>query len=108
MEQCWDANPSQRPNSCILYNKINEIYLQFQNLSNDSNESNEKNIFSIIEVADYLQVKFINLKIFLNYRYYINLIILSFSLVDDFNNSSNKKIILKTSNNFLKLNNLNL
>ena len=82
MEQCWDANPSQRPNSCILYNKINEIYLQFQNLSNDSNESNEKNIFSIIEVADYLQVKFINLKIFLNQEMQqkVNLIIYFFDL----------------------------
>ncbi len=42
MEQCWNANPSQRPNIRMLYNKI------YQNLLNDSNESNEnKNIFSI-------------------------------------------------------------
>ncbi|PKC62395.1 kinase-like protein, partial [Rhizophagus irregularis] len=37
MKQCWDADPSKRPdNSYTLYNKVHEINLFYQNKSNES------------------------------------------------------------------------
>ena len=36
MEQCWNADPSKRPDAYTLWKKINEINLSYQNLPNES------------------------------------------------------------------------
>ncbi|EXX51651.1 Ipl1p [Rhizophagus irregularis DAOM 197198w] len=48
MKQCWDADPSKRPYSNTLWNKIHEINLFYQNESNESlTQSEESNNFEI-------------------------------------------------------------
>ncbi|RGB39627.1 kinase-like domain-containing protein [Rhizophagus diaphanus] len=43
MEQCWDADPSKRPNIGILVDKIGEIHLLYQNKPNELFQSKAKN-----------------------------------------------------------------
>ena len=33
MKQCWDADPSKRPDSRTLWKKIGEINIQYQNIN---------------------------------------------------------------------------
>ncbi|RGB32316.1 kinase-like domain-containing protein [Rhizophagus diaphanus] len=40
MKQCWDADPSKRPNSNTLWKKIRDISLFYQSQSNDQLEEN--------------------------------------------------------------------
>ncbi|RGB29070.1 kinase-like domain-containing protein [Rhizophagus diaphanus] len=48
MKQCWDADPSKRPDMGVLRNKIREINLFYQNKSNESlTQSEESNNFEI-------------------------------------------------------------
>ena len=35
MKECWDADPLKRPNILTLWNKINDINLQYQNMSDE-------------------------------------------------------------------------
>ncbi|GES77798.1 kinase-like domain-containing protein [Rhizophagus clarus] len=44
MKQCWDADPSNRPNIETLRNKIRELNLFYQNKSNDQTEENNNNL----------------------------------------------------------------
>ncbi|GBC17264.2 uncharacterized protein OCT59_026159 [Rhizophagus irregularis] len=43
MEQCWDADPSKRPDVDILVDKIREIHLSYQNKPNELFQSKAKN-----------------------------------------------------------------
>ncbi|EXX57923.1 Skm1p [Rhizophagus irregularis DAOM 197198w] len=43
MEQCWDADPSKRPDIDKLYEKIREIHLSYQNKPNELFQSKAKN-----------------------------------------------------------------
>jgi hypothetical protein len=48
MNQCWDADPSKRPDIVLLLIKMREINLFYQNESNKSlTESEENNTFEI-------------------------------------------------------------
>ncbi|GET01360.1 kinase-like domain-containing protein [Rhizophagus clarus] len=44
MEQCWDADPSKRPDIVTLTKKIREINLYYQSIPNESIQSNSLNI----------------------------------------------------------------
>ncbi|CAB5342436.1 unnamed protein product [Rhizophagus irregularis] len=44
MEQCWDADPSKRPDIDILVKKISEIHLSYQNKPNELFQSKAKKI----------------------------------------------------------------
>ncbi|EXX68500.1 Sps1p [Rhizophagus irregularis DAOM 197198w] len=43
MKQCWDADPSKRPDSYTLQNKMNDINLFYQSKSNESLTQPEEN-----------------------------------------------------------------
>ncbi|EXX62739.1 polo kinase CDC5 [Rhizophagus irregularis DAOM 197198w] len=43
MKQCWDADPSKRPDIITLYDKIKEINLFYQSKSNESSTQLEEN-----------------------------------------------------------------
>ncbi|PKY51372.1 kinase-like protein [Rhizophagus irregularis] len=48
MKECWDADPSKRPDSNTLWNKIHKINLFYQNESNESlTQPEESNNFEI-------------------------------------------------------------
>ncbi|PKY23737.1 hypothetical protein RhiirB3_506791, partial [Rhizophagus irregularis] len=71
MIQCWDANPLNRPDIETLRKRIRELNFYYQNKSNELltklEEDNNLEIGDLeYYIADYLRVKFINLKIFLN------------------------------------------
>ncbi len=45
MEQCWDANPTKRPNISILENKMRSIYRSYC-----QNDNNEQRLFNITNI----------------------------------------------------------
>ena len=45
MEQCWDANPTKRPNISILKNKMRSIYRSYC-----QNDNNEQRLFNITNI----------------------------------------------------------
>ncbi|PKK72507.1 hypothetical protein RhiirC2_379281 [Rhizophagus irregularis] len=45
MKQCWDADPSKRPDICILRKKIREINLFYQTKSSELSQLEENNNF---------------------------------------------------------------
>jgi len=47
MEQCWDADPSKRPNSSTLLDKINEINTSYYQNENEEQTNNNININNI-------------------------------------------------------------
>ncbi|PKY32748.1 hypothetical protein RhiirB3_375219, partial [Rhizophagus irregularis] len=49
MKQCWDADPSKRPDIVTLDNKISEINLSYQSKSNESLTQPEENNNSEME-----------------------------------------------------------
>ncbi|CAB4441449.1 unnamed protein product [Rhizophagus irregularis] len=44
MKECWDADPLKRPNILTLWNKINDINLQYQNMSDELFKSEMDNL----------------------------------------------------------------
>jgi serine/threonine protein kinase len=72
MEQCWDADPLKRPNTNTLLNKMREEKLSYFIKITQMNYLSQKQILikkRVIQVVvNYLQVKFINLKIYLNQK----------------------------------------
>ena len=45
MKQCWNADPSKRPDAETLEEKISDLNLYYQNKSNESTQLEENNIY---------------------------------------------------------------
>ncbi|POG62458.1 kinase-like domain-containing protein [Rhizophagus irregularis DAOM 181602=DAOM 197198] len=64
MEQCWDANPSNRPDIGILRKRIRELNLDYQNKSNELlTQLDEDNSLEIVDDFDKLNNQKNNSKI---------------------------------------------
>ncbi|CAB4418065.1 unnamed protein product [Rhizophagus irregularis] len=117
MKQCWDADPSKRPDIVTLDEKINEINLFYQNKSNESlTQPEENNNFEIENYTSSSKLFTSKLHQFDNlpeprnateeeqeafhsnksYDFYIP------NNIDDFNKSSSKKNITSKINTIFK------
>ncbi len=62
MKQCWDANPSKRPDKDTLWNKINEMIISYyQNENEEWQINNNININNVWLNTNYISSGSINL-----------------------------------------------
>ncbi|GBB92314.1 hypothetical protein RclHR1_00020017 [Rhizophagus clarus] len=126
MEECWDADPSNRPDIKELDKRMEKIYLEYQSIPNELYQSKVKNNFEIKNKTNYTSSSLhksklyqfenlpepknateVELEAFHSKSYdFINIP----DDIDDYANSNNQKIdeISKISNDYDVYNNPNL